>query len=926
MSANISDFFTRHGRRGLESVLSLLVFGLSISAQANDANVRNISFSPINAQPGQVVNVTWTYDQSAGQQSNAAILFSNVCSVQPRGTAGQTIPLGDGCANDVDDVGGGCLTNAGGLTSTTFTVTKPITIPAGLTVGTTYQIVIAMRNGVFINTGGSAIDTFGCQPWTYVLNGAKVQVLKSVNRVHVAAGDNLTYNLFATNIGDTTATNVVVQDTLPPGINTTPISETFSTAPSATTAGPPRRWTFASLPSGASVSITMVVQTLTGQPFGATMYTNFATAYSATDPAPYTPTAQPAVSFSFNQATGCWVSYAVWDADPYVNGAYSSSPGDGLDFNEGNLHVYSLMNGTTVTLGYSTSEDSAINPMHIDAAEPTAPFPGAQLLNAGRNLQCGPFKSRFHKLTTSYPVTWEYDSNAVIDRLGRSMFVYSVEAKYCDNKPFYTYLDYDHKTGCGIPDCPAGHVGDALHIFNPSISQPALFSVYQSPNANGGANWSLIGNYSVMPDSVLLIGGATQAGTIPYGDYLVVPYGPDPTTPAQPIILAKGNADCLANAGYINDGGCMYGTTPGGQRIADGTGANDRLFGLIPASGHIVITALSGAPSVTVQKYTATSGQTIEGGFNPEWPISGNIGTWAVVMGATAVTPGFPGTPVTYNGGAGYYRVLVTGGSVEAAFGGRLFDWSNQGDGDFVPATDNPGALGFGTPNLLYGKDFWVSSGLSNHGGIDIIMPVSGTAVNMPNNMYTVGNSPFLGQNSTFGPSWPAPYADTAWRYLMANSNQNYHITSNKNIYVVVQNEDHDHVNKCFAPPPPTILPPDFNLVKSDDRGGACYTIGDTITYCIAYANNQNCDVSNFQVWDTLSASLQFLAADNGGVLVGNTVVWTLPFVPANATGTLCFWAVVKGYSQAPASDAATLLAWMPDLDVDRWLWDKRRR
>jgi uncharacterized repeat protein (TIGR01451 family) len=874
----------------------LLLLGASHAGAVS--NIRNVSWSPANPVPGDVVAVTWTYDQPPGNQANAAIIFAPTCAINASGSAGQTTLLGDGCTQPAapGNLSGGCLTNGGGLTYTAKTVTKNITIPAGLVLGQTYQVIIAMRNGVFMNPN---MDTSGdysslCTPYTYLLPGAKIQVSKSVNKVGVQAGANLTYILVATNVGASTAANVVVQDTLPAGINPVPVSESFSTAPSATTAGPPRRWTFPSLASGASLTITLTVQTQAGQPLGTTLYNNFASAYSTTDPVPLSPSGQ-AISFSVNQPAGCWVSYALWDTDPAVV-PLTTGTTDGNGWTQGNLHIYSLIDSTTATLSQATNLDSELDPMPINAVEAGFPL----TLNAGRNTAFGSFKSKFHKLATNYPVIWEYDSDQVDDRLGRSMVCYSTDYKYADNKPFFTYLDYNRRSSaCGTPSCAASHTGDALHVFNPSLVLPATFAVYNSPNGTGGAAWSLVGNYSVGPEGIVLIGGATQSGTIPYGDYMVVSTGSDASTPGLPIIVAKGNANCQANGyGHLTDGGCLYGVAPSGQRVADGSAGNDRLYGLLPPSGRIIVTGISGVPQATVYRYTATSGPTIEGAINPEWPISGSTGSWAVVAGPTAVATGFPAAPYIYNGaGAGYYKVVVSGGAVTAAFAGRSFEW-DRGDGDFVPSYDHRAALGVQSPNIMFGKDFWFSSGPGTKGGIGIIMPTILTQVTISNNSYTTGNSPFLGQNSSYGPALASPTDDSAWRYLFGQANQNYHVTSNKDVFVVVQNEDHDKANKAFAAPPQVILPPKFSLVKSADSA-ACYSLGDTVTYCVAYSN-LGCDSSNFQIWDTVPSALLYQGATAPGFVSGGIVQWTIPFVPAGGSGSVCFWGVLQSYSALP--------------------------
>ena len=91
---------------------------------------------------------------------------------------------------------------------------------------------------------------------------ANLQIIKSASPNPVGTGAQLTYLLTVTNLGPNTATNVVVTDQLPPQVS--PVSAVPS-AGGVCTLGPTVTCTFASLASGASATVTIIV-TAPGQP------------------------------------------------------------------------------------------------------------------------------------------------------------------------------------------------------------------------------------------------------------------------------------------------------------------------------------------------------------------------------------------------------------------------------------------------------------------------------------------------------------------------------------------------------------------------------------------------------------------------------------------------------------------------------------
>ena len=78
-----------------------------------------------------------------------------------------------------------------------------------------------------------------------------------------------------------------------------------------------------------------------------------------------------------------------------------------------------------------------------------------------------------------------------------------------------------------------------------------------------------------------------------------------------------------------------------------------------------------------------------------------------------------------------------------------------------------------------------------------------------------------------------------------------------------------------------------LNLAKNDDIVGQVY-IGSTFTYDITCDNlNNNFDVTNVKIIDTLPVELDFVSATHGGIYdpITHTVLWDIGTIPAGGTG-----------------------------------------
>ena len=90
---------------------------------------------------------------------------------------------------------------------------------------------------------------------------------------------------------------------------------------------------------------------------------------------------------------------------------------------------------------------------------------------------------------------------------------------------------------------------------------------------------------------------------------------------------------------------------------------------------------------------------------------------------------------------------------------------------------------------------------------------------------------------------------------------------------------------------------PSMPLVKTSNLANA--TIGDTITFCIAYTNNSSA-TQTIKVWDTISSFLTYIACNNSCTKSGSVVSWSVAGVAAGGTGSVCFWGTVNGYPFMP--------------------------
>ncbi len=161
-------------------IVTALFWILATSASwAQISSVTGVSISPASPSPGQTVTVNWTYSQAtAFNDPRFFIVVGPTCPVATSGTAGVSIVTGDGCVPS-SSVNGGCNTNGTNEAAGSHAMSRTITIPTGLTPGTTYNVVVAMADyyiGLNPTVSGGAVQS--CASFTVPLPPPYINLTK----------------------------------------------------------------------------------------------------------------------------------------------------------------------------------------------------------------------------------------------------------------------------------------------------------------------------------------------------------------------------------------------------------------------------------------------------------------------------------------------------------------------------------------------------------------------------------------------------------------------------------------------------------------------------------------------------------------------------------------------------------------------------
>jgi len=124
--------------------------------------------------------------------------------------------------------------------------------------------------------------------------------------------------------------------------------------------------------------------------------------------------------------------------------------------------------------------------------------------------------------------------------------------------------------------------------------------------------------------------------------------------------------------------------------------------------------------------------------------------------------------------------------------------------------------------------------------------------------------------------------------------------------------------NTPLASPTPSVTPsftytPVMALTKTANVSMA--TIGQTITYTLAYSNGSGVTVTE-NLWDTISTYLTYVGSSPVGTVAGGVISWSISVTPT-ASGQVYFWGTVNGYPLLPELLQPTVaMARREDLDL----------
>ncbi|HTC22161.1 MAG TPA: hypothetical protein VK859_14990, partial [bacterium] len=209
-----------------------LAIGSSSGLWAQITSVSNVTLNPTNPPPGSTVTVSWSYAEgSAYNQPTFFIVVGTSPAIQPAGTAGETIVVGDGCAPEAQ-VNGGCGAIGANVPAGTDTFSETFVVPSNLSPGTWYVDVGMNDYNIYLNpnySGSAQSDT----SFTVPLPPPSFNITKSAETT-TAAPDGLI--LFKIDYSFVNTTSFVVADTVP--ANTTFVAM----SPGGTQAGGNLTW------------------------------------------------------------------------------------------------------------------------------------------------------------------------------------------------------------------------------------------------------------------------------------------------------------------------------------------------------------------------------------------------------------------------------------------------------------------------------------------------------------------------------------------------------------------------------------------------------------------------------------------------------------------------------------------------------------
>ena len=207
----------------------LLTLGSASAIAGNIATVSNVNLISGTLAPGNTVNIGWDYTTADSfNDPRYAILVGSSCAAQPVTSSNQWTLSGDSClpqAQGANINGTGCTTIPDNQTGPgiTHSYNQTVTLPAGLTPGSTYYIIVAMASyNFFMNPGTGSIQAQACLPFTVPLPPPSVTLYKTAEGQSALAGGKVLFTIYYTAAN---TSNLVITDVVNSNLN---ISSVFN--------------------------------------------------------------------------------------------------------------------------------------------------------------------------------------------------------------------------------------------------------------------------------------------------------------------------------------------------------------------------------------------------------------------------------------------------------------------------------------------------------------------------------------------------------------------------------------------------------------------------------------------------------------------------------------------------------------------------
>ncbi|MFN8499639.1 MAG: isopeptide-forming domain-containing fimbrial protein [Anaerolineae bacterium] len=234
----------------------------------------------ITAQPGDVVQYTLSY-RNVGDRDAVGVKITetvpahstfDAANSDPGWTCAPNNNAGATCVISIGNVSGAARSGNSG--SVVFAVRVDNPLPAGVE---KLDNVAVISSNETINGPDGTPSNNTARDDTPINAAPDLKIVKSDGGITATPGQVVVYTLTYSNIGNQAATNVVINDVVPPNTTFVAGSSTTGWTCSGTAAGSNCSFSIASLPAGQSASVSFAVRIVNPLPAGVTQVSNTAT-------------------------------------------------------------------------------------------------------------------------------------------------------------------------------------------------------------------------------------------------------------------------------------------------------------------------------------------------------------------------------------------------------------------------------------------------------------------------------------------------------------------------------------------------------------------------------------------------------------------------------------------------------------------------